>query len=316
LPWRGTEGGRAGRWRAHAEPGRRTRAAPGHGRCRPWARCARQLGSLVLGVGEADGLLLIVKRDVDGPSSSTARQNECVIDLEFGTEKRLVGAETAGLADDDADGLAAQGAVPQGGAAEDQRRDVAVRTPCTIRPTRSLRIIVLVTAPARDRTEARPAESDGRMCGSFRYGSAFEAAHRPDDRAAIVGPTLGTVAPANARQAYGSPIAAAMIRRAEAADVPIAGCSGRYPRAAPATDDARPKRMRPGGHPPLLRNLVDPPCRAVSPPPPRGRRWGQRCSRPGPGAGASESPPPSAVGPQSGSGAPPSSPSIRRRMSS
>ena len=74
------------------------------------------LGGLVLGILEAEELLLIVKRDLDGPSPSIAFEDEGVVDGEVGTEERLVPAAAAGISDDDdADRLVAQRAVPEGG---------------------------------------------------------------------------------------------------------------------------------------------------------------------------------------------------------
>src|SRR5205085_8268341 len=66
-----------------------------------------------------------VKRHLDGPPASVALQDEGVIDGEIGAEERLVAASAAGVSDDDdPDRLVAQGAVPEGGAAEDQRGDL------------------------------------------------------------------------------------------------------------------------------------------------------------------------------------------------
>src|SRR5262249_53286473 len=61
----------------------------------------------------------------NGPAASIALQDEGVLDGQVGTEERLVAAPAAGVTDDDdADRLGAQGAVPEGGTAEHERRDL------------------------------------------------------------------------------------------------------------------------------------------------------------------------------------------------
>jgi hypothetical protein len=83
------------------------------------------LGGLVLGILEAEELLLVVEGDLDGPPASIALEDEGVVNGQVGAEECLVAAATAGISDDDdADRLRAQRAVPEGGTAEDQRGDL------------------------------------------------------------------------------------------------------------------------------------------------------------------------------------------------
>src|SRR5215217_1044583 len=87
-------------------------------------RAGDGLGGLVLGFLEAEELLLIVKRDLNGPAAGIPGEDEGVVDGEVGTEERLVAAPAARITDDDdADRLVAQRTVPEGGAAEDERGD-------------------------------------------------------------------------------------------------------------------------------------------------------------------------------------------------
>src|SRR6185437_12441905 len=83
------------------------------------------LWRLVLGIGEAEELLLVVKCHFDGPPPSVAFQDEGVVDGEVGAEERLVAASAAGVSDDDdLDRLVAERAVPESGAAKGQRGDL------------------------------------------------------------------------------------------------------------------------------------------------------------------------------------------------
>src|SRR3954469_875203 len=78
-----------------------------------------------MGIGEAEELLPVVKRDLDGPSASVAFEDEGGIDSQVGTEEGLVTATAAGISDDDyADRLVSERAVPEGGTAEDERGDL------------------------------------------------------------------------------------------------------------------------------------------------------------------------------------------------
>jgi len=98
---------------------------PASGAVRATASGVWFFGGLVLGILEAEELLLVVKRDLDGPPASVALQDEGVVDGEVGAEEGLVTAAATRVPDDhDPDRLVAQGAVPEGGAAEDERGDL------------------------------------------------------------------------------------------------------------------------------------------------------------------------------------------------
>ena len=67
-----------------------------------------------------------MERDLAGPASGVAFQDEGLVDGEVGTEERLVAATTAGIADDhEPERLIAERTIPEGGAAEDERGDLA-----------------------------------------------------------------------------------------------------------------------------------------------------------------------------------------------
>jgi hypothetical protein len=81
-------------------------------------------GGLVLGVLEAEELLVIVKRHFNGPPARVAFQDEGGVAGEVGTEEGLVTTPAARIPDnDDPDRLVPEGTVPEGGAAKDERGD-------------------------------------------------------------------------------------------------------------------------------------------------------------------------------------------------